>query len=139
MQHVVSFCQNSLSSLISLYQKEQLDNEFSSLDVAVSAWEHRQMKLQLRNDSISTYLHAIEIYPHGGLPVILPTQYVLLVPCAVSSCSLNFVQIEYNVFSLYTSVYVFFLSALLNLHVLSCSLINFIHFTSNHIVPEQIT
>ena len=44
-----------------------------------------------------TYLHDIEIYPHGGLPVqvILPIQYVLLVPCAVSSHSLNFVQIEY--------------------------------------------
>jgi len=44
-----------------------------------------------------TYLHDIEIYPHGGLPVqvMLPTQYVLLVPCAVSSQSLNFVQIEY--------------------------------------------
>lgn len=100
-------------------KRNNLENEFSSMDVAVSAWEHRKMKLQLRNDSISTYLHAIKIYPHGGLP----TQYVLLVPCAVSSCSLNFVQIEYNDFSLYTSVYVF-LSALLDLHVLS-SLINF--------------
>jgi hypothetical protein len=44
-----------------------MENEFSSLDVDVSAWEHRKMKLQLRNDSISTYIHAIEIYPHGGL------------------------------------------------------------------------
>lgn len=142
MQHTVSFCQNSLPSLIFVSKGTTWRMNFLSWMFCVSAWEHRKMKLQLRNDSISTYLHAIEICPHGGLPVevILPTQYVLLVPCAVSSCSPNFVQIEYNVFSLYTSVYDF-LSALLYLHVLSSSLVNFIfRFKCKQIgIVEQIT
>jgi len=121
--------------------RNNVDNEFSSLDVAVSAWDHRKMKLQLRNDFISTYLHAIEIYPRGDLPVevILPTQYVLLVPCAVSICKLCANWIQCLQFVHFGICFPDFLSALLDLHVLSCSLINFtIHFTSNHLVPEQI-